>query len=404
MSTKKKIIFIINDLRCGGAEKALVSLLNSINYSLCEVDLLLFKQEGLFLNQVPSEVTLLAEPLNYSFFDMPLKKVVLENLKRGKFKIIYNRICAGILLRMVKDRSLAEQKMWKFLSPCLPRLAKKYDVAIGYLEKTPNYYCIDKVSSELKLGFIHNDYNQLKMDVSLDFPYFNKFDKVVTVSEECLSVLKDNFSDLSHKFEVMHNIISAKAILKLSKDSVDFKRKGITLMSVGRLNFQKGYDLALEACKILVDKGIHFSWYVLGEGEERENLQKQIVAYHLEDYFILLGLQENPYAYLAHADIFVHTARFEGFGIVISEAKIMKKPMVITNFNIAQSHIDHGKNGLIAAMTPESIAANLEQLLLDSSLREVFSESLSKGNYGTESEINKFYELIELENTIGYVV
>lgn len=395
-NAKKDLLFIMNNLDCGGAEKALLSLLETIDYSRYNVDLFLFEHKGIFLSQVPQKVSLLTPPEVYPYFNMSIKKALLLCLKRRQWSIFFSRIGFGYLQKTEKESAVKEQKSWKYLKRVLPSLPKQYDVAVGYLEKTPNYFCVDKVHSKLKLGFIHNDYNQLKMDVSFDYPYFSKLDKIITVSEECKSVLNRNFPTLSDKFHVMYNIISTTAISNLSKVPLDFNKKGITLMSVGRLHFQKGYDLALEACKILVDKGIPFYWYVLGDGEEREKLQKQIVAYNLQEHFILLGLQDNPYSYLAHADIFVHTARFEGFGIVISEAKIMKLPMVITNFNIAQSHIEHGKNGLIAQMNPESIAANLERLLLDSSLRAAFSKSLSENNYGTESEINKFYELIEL--------
>ena len=391
---KKDILFIMNNLNCGGAEKALVSLFQLIDYSKYNVDLLLFKKEGIFVNQVPSEVTILNEPAGFSYFDMSIKKAIYQNFIKLNFKIIYNRICAGLLFINEKNKALSEQKNWKYIRPCTNKLEKKYDVAIGFLEKTPIYYCVDKVNANTKIGFIHNDYNQLGMDADIDFPYFNKLDKLVTVSEECKLVLEEIFPLLKSKLFVLNNIISAQTINNLSKEPVKLIKNGLTLMSVGRLNYQKGYDIALDSCEILVKKGLVFKWYIIGEGEERDFIEKKIIEKKLQDYFILLGVKDNPYAYLAKADIFVHTARFEGYGIVIAEAKIIGIPMVISNFNIAKSHIKHGYNGLIAELNSNSIANNLLYLIDNKLKREEFSLAISAEKLDTQSEIVKFYDII----------
>lgn len=391
---KKDILFIMNNLNCGGAEKALVSLFQLVDYSRYNIDLLLIKKEGIFLNQVPSEVTILNEPLGFSYFDMSIKKAIYQNFIKLNFKIIYNRICAGFIFKNEKNRALSEQKNWKYIRSCTNKLEKKYDVAIGFLEKTPIYYCVDKVNANTKIGFIHNDYNQLGMDSEIDFPYFNKLNKLVTVSEECKLVLEEIFPLLKSKLFVLNNIISAQTINNLSKEPIKLNENGLTLMSVGRLNYQKGYDLALDSCEILVKKGVVFKWYIIGEGEERNFIEKKIIEKKLQDYFILLGVKDNPYAYLAKADIFVHTARFEGYGIVIAEAKIIGLPMVITDFNIAKSHIDHGKNGLIAKLNSNSISNNLLYLIDNKLIREEFSSALLAEKLDTQSEIVKFYDII----------
>lgn len=392
--TKKDIIFIMNNLNCGGAEKALVSLLQSLDYSQYKVDLFLFKREGLFLSQVPKQVTILDAPKNYPYFDMSLKLAIIENLKKGNLKVIFYRIIIGLINKRETVNSIKEQKVWRYLKKVMPKLEKKYDIAVGFLEKTPNYFCVDNVNAKKKIGFIHNDYNQLGMDADIDFPYFNKLDKLVTVSEECKLVLEEIFPLLKSKLFILNNIISAQTINNLSKEPVKLIKNGLTLMSVGRLNYQKGYDIALDSCEILVKKGLVFKWYIIGEGEERDFIEKKIIEKKLQDYFILLGVKDNPYAYLAKADIFVHTARFEGYGIVIAEAKIIGIPMVITNFNIAKSHIKHGYNGLIAELNSNSIANNLLYLIDNKLKREEFSLAISAEKLDTQSEIVKFYELI----------
>ena len=392
---KKKLLFVMNSLHCGGAEKALISLLQTIDYSNYTVDLFLFKHEGLFLNQLPQEVTLLQVAKEYKYFEMSLKKAILSNLKVLNFKLILFRILVGFVYKSKASLTQKEQKVWQYVSNFIPNLTTKYDVAIGYMENTPNLFCIDKVTATKKIGFVHNDYNRLQMDKNLDYPYFLKFDKIVTVSELCKAILIENFPNLSEKFEVMHNIVSSSAILKLAQEPIDFEPKGITLISMGRLSKPKGFDVAIEAFKIVIDNNNDAYWYILGGGEERENLEALIAKNKLQERFILLGIKENPYPYLRKATIYVQPSRFEGKPIAIDEAKILNKPMVIANFSTAKDQINDGVDGIIVNLEAKLLANKLELLIKDASLRNTFATELSKKNHGTEQQIEVFYNLLQ---------
>ncbi|MGG0461916.1 glycosyltransferase [Priestia aryabhattai] len=390
---KKNILFVMNNLNCGGAEKALISLLETIDYSRFNVDLFLFKHEGLFLSKVPQQVNLLAEPFGYDYFDMAAKEAVKSCIKQGRFDIAWSRVRAGFIFQNEKNRVRCEQRIWKHLSYSLKRINKRYDVAIGYLEKTPIYFCVDKVNAKKKIGFIHNDYDKLGMDPDIDQKYFDKLDNIVTVSEECASVLKQRFPVYKDKVEVMYNIVSPKVINKMSLNHLNIKYHGVNLVSLGRLHHQKGFELAIEACKNLIDSGYKIKWHVIGEGEERTKLEKLIKANSLEENFILLGLKENPYPYIKKADIYVHPSRFEGKSIAIDEAKILNKPIVVTNFTTVKDQIKDQETGLIVDMTSSSIAEGIKRLLDDDHLRGKLTNNLSNEKLGTESEIEKLYKL-----------
>src|SRR5690606_690821 len=144
---------------------------------------------------------------------------------------------------------------------------------------------------------------------------------------QCEAILKENFPTLKSKFDIMYNIVSPEAIRELAKENVPIRTNAVTLVSVGRLNVQKGFDWAVEALKILVDRGFDLYWHVLGEGEERGRLESKIKELGLESRFILAGIKENPYPYVARADIYVQPSRFEGKSIAIDEAKILAKPI-----------------------------------------------------------------------------
>ena len=389
----KKILFIMNNLNCGGAEKALVSLLKTIDYSQYEVDLLLFRHEGIFLKQVPEEVNILPEPFGYKYYDMSSIKAIKELLKQGRIGDAIRRIKAIFIYKSEKDTYRCGQKVWPYVSKIFGKLNKKYDVAIGYLENNPIYYCVDNVDAKKKIGFIHNDYDKLGLNPIGDRIYFNELDNIVTISEECAEVLKNRFPEYKDKVRVMYNIVSPSIINEMAKEKIDINNAEINLVTVGRLNYQKGYDMAIEACKKLVEKGYDIKWNILGEGEERANLEGLIKKYNLQDRFILLGIKENPYPYVQNADIYVQTSRFEGKSIAIDEAKILNKPILVTNFTTVRDQISDGVNGIIVDMNVDSIVDGLETLIKDSNLRNKLKKNLANEELGTENEIEVFYSL-----------
>ena len=374
---KKKIVFITHELNCGGAEKALVSLLQVIDYDKYEVDLQLFQNKGLFLNQIPEKTNLLPEIEEYKYFDMSIFKVISDCIKKGRIDLILNRIIASLVIRFEKNVYRKEQKMWRYISNCVPKLSKKYDFAIGCIEKSPNYFCVEKVNATKKIGWIHNDYDKMQMSKSIDIQCFKHLNYILTDSQECKLVLEKNFEMFDNKFQIMRNIVSPTLINKLSLENIEFLYDGFKIISVGRFSVQKGYDLSIDAMKIVKDRGYDFKWIILGDGDEKQKILKQIASNNLEDDILLLGIKENHYPYVKQADVFMQTSRFEGKSISIDEAKILKKPILVTNFTTVYDQITNNKTGIIAEMNAESIAENMIKLIEDKQLRDRLSFNLS---------------------------
>ncbi len=393
---KKDLLFVMNKLSCGGAEKSLISLLQLIDYSKYNVDLFLFKHEGFLMNQIPSQVNLLPEPAAFQYFDMPFTQVVKECILSFNFKILLARFRMSMMLKSEKIPAVREQKAWKFVGPCLKKIDEQYHATIGYLEKNPNYFCVDKVNATIKIGFINNDYKLLMLDKSIDIPYFEKLDYIVTVSEACEEILIDSFPNFKGKIKMMYNILTEKTIHALAEEPIfDLDESKINIVSLGRLNYQKAFDLAIDACAILVEKGVDIKWYVLGDGEDRSKLEKHIADKKLQNHFILMGIKENPYPYIKKATVYVQTSRFEGKSVAIDEAKILHKPILVTNFPSAKDQIENGINGSIVAMDANSIANGIQQLVTDEATMNLFVNNLKKEQLGTEGEMSKLYDLIE---------
>ncbi|GGD73270.1 glycosyltransferase [Paenibacillus nasutitermitis] len=391
---KKKILFVMNNMNCGGAEKSLVSLLQTIDYSRCEVDLLLFKKAGMFMDQIPEQVRLLEEPRGYAYFDMPVGKALAGAVARGRIDIAWSRLCAGYVFRREPGRSRCEQRVWKYISRSIPGLAGVYDAAIGFLEKSPVYYVIDKVKARTKIGFIHNDYDKLGMDSVIDQQYFKKLDYIATVSEACINILTERFPMYQSKIVLMHNIISPAVILGLAEGESPLPRRGVTIVSVGRLNYQKGFELAVQACELLVKDGLDIQWYIVGEGEERGRLEQSIKERGLENSVSLTGLLENPYPYIKHCDIYVQTSYFEGRCLTVTEAKILQKPIVSTNFKVIYDQLTDGLNGLIVEQDGVSVYRGVRKLIDNQQLRRHLTDNLRQETLGTEHEIQKLYQWI----------
>jgi len=386
----------MSDLRCGGAEKSLISILQTIDYDKYNVDIQLFKTEGLFLKQVHEKANLLSPLDSYKYFDMPFVQALTKSFLKGRFDIVFNRLLFGYVFKTEKKPSRREQRCWKYVSRCIPKNNKKYDAAIGFLEKNPIYYCIEKIKAKKKIGFIHNDYDKLEMDKTIDKPYFKYLDAIVTDSEECKAVLVKNFPESQYKIKIVANIVSPTLINKLSNESItDFPKKNTyNIISIGRLDPQKGYDFAIDALKIVKEKGFSFHWTILGEGQLKQNMLNQIETNNLQNNVSFLGIKENHYPYVKLADLYMQTSRFEGKSIAIDEAKILNKSILVTNFSTVNDQITNNKTGMIVDMNAEAIAKGIIELITNKDLSKKLTKNLSNEILGTESEIEKIYDLI----------
>jgi len=389
-----KILFVINNLNIGGAEKALVNLLNSLDYSKYEVDLLLFKKVGHFLTEVPNEVNILPVPTNYHFFDSS----IVNSLKTLNLNLIWSRYRFAQVMDKAPNPAQAEQFAWPYLSRSLAALEKEYDVAIGYLEKNPNYYVIDKVKAKKKIGFVHTDYKEMGFDVAVDYMYFDKLDAIASVSSESVFKLKEIFPKFSSKIHLVPNFTSEKAVNLKKVETVsefDFEFNKCNIVTVARLESPKGIFTSIEVARKLLELGFSFRWYVFGEGSQRSALEALIEKYHLIDIFILAGSHSNPIKFMHVADVIVQTSVFEGKSIVLDEAKMLCKPIIVTNYPTAKDQIEHMVNGLIVGFDPEVIANEIIKLYFDKDLQEALQMRLKEDIHDASNYINSFNRLLQ---------
>ena len=399
----KKVLFVISALTTGGAEKSLVNLLNLLNYSKYKVDLLLFKHEGIFMKQVPQEVNILSIPdtLKYAFTSLDsdgFRKIPSLNAGfRRYLGTAYTR------LRYYSNTNRGKQIRWNtFYRNAIKDLPGEYDVAISYMHGEAMYYVADKVHAKKKVTWVHNDYNADGFDREIDRPYFAKFDRIVSISDECVKIFSDIFPDFADKTICIPNLTAASLIKKLALDFLPNEYKEVRatepdktiLLSIGRLSSQKGFDVAIQTAKVMQDQNINFIWYIIGQGELKERLQKQIIDAQVENKVILLGIRENPYPYFYYCDIVVQPSRYEGKSVVLDEAKILAKPVVVSNYDTVKDQIIEGSEGIVVPLEPYQIAGAIIDLLNNPNKRLQLSDYLQKHEYGNEDLIEMYYNQI----------
>lgn len=391
----KKLLFVMMHLKMGGAERSLVNLLNEIDYKEYSVDLLLIKREGELISQLPKNVNIIETPYELrSLFSNRIEKIrgIKYFVIRG-CSILYSEIYGKI-----KPGDNCAVRWNGFYEKAIPMLGKEYDAAVSYLAGPSMFFVANKVKAKKKIVFIHNDYSASGATIGkdTDLPYFKKFDMIPTISEQCKDSLVKEFPEMKDKFVVIPNITSTQLIEAKSEEFIpeEYKERKNILCSIGRLNNQKRFDMAVQAAALLKANDVLFSWFVIGEGEERKKLQEMIAQGHLEDSFYLLGIRDNPYPYIKNSDIVVQTSRYEGKSMVLDEAKILAKPIIATDYTTVRDQLSDDE-GMVVEMTPYGIADGIQKMLESKKMQEQFANYLRNRDYGNTSEMQKFYDILK---------
>ena len=349
------------------------------------MDLLIFNRGGVFEKYLPPQI-----------------HIIRHNLyKSGHINRIYrfiHQLIFSFRIRYGKKRHGAETH-WRAMHEVVNRLRGEDDAAIAYQQGLPTFFLATKVNAKKKIAWINADVFEAGYDMNYCKRFYDRIDDVVAVSEKLYEKLGTRAPWMKQKLCCIYDIINPDIVHRLALEPVDdmsIESGEISIVTVGRLTRPKNYLLAVDAAKVLKDKGMSFKWFFVGEGEMRPAIEGRIRELELDQNVYLLGLKENPYPYMANADIYVQTSSFEGFGMTIAEAKILQRPVVSTNFDIVHDQIIDRKNGLIAEMTPESVANCIIELSRDKRLKDTIVENLGyEVNSTSVTEPAKFMRLID---------
>lgn len=399
---KKKLLFVINTLGRAGAEMAMLELMRCLPEEKYDISLYVILGQGELVRELPGHVKV----LNRKFRDTSVlsehgrrhiqKTVVRSFFYNGRwFRKLYRLI--RIAFEMVKKKNLQFDKLfWRMLSDGGEYPKEEYDLAIAYLEGGATYFTADHVKAKKKAAFVHIDYENAGYTRKMDCGCYAQFDRIFAVSEEVRGGFLKVYPEWEEKTDVFHNIINRERISKLADVEGGFADSfaGIRLLTVGRLTYQKAYDVALQAMKKVKDAGYQARWYVLGEGDQREALEKQRKSLGLERDFVLLGAVRNPYPYYKECDIYVHATRFEGKSIAVQEAQVLGCAIVASDCNGNREQIEDGTDGILCGFSAEGISSKIISLIEDEGKREQLGKAAAGKSTDNAQEFQMLLDLL----------
>lgn len=385
----KKILFKVKGLGIGGIERLAIDILNNLKLEDKKIVLLIENKEENFLeDQLDKNIEKVY--LKPDWFNPFLIKIKLRK-KNIFYKLLYN-------ILMNYEKIILSKNINDYI-----KNNKEAEIFIDYNGEAGKY--IHKIKNIKKIAWIHLSFLGIKENKRKKLEKrFRNFDKVVTICDEMEEEVRKLFPILKEKIIKIYNFINFKKIEeKLNKYSFNEKEKKMLkekyCVSVGRLATVKDYETTINAFKILSEKGISEKLYIIGEGDNRKNLEKMIKVNKLENQIFLLGARNNPYIWMKNADIFIHSSRLEGFGLVLVEAMYCGVPIISSNFKCgAKEILLNGECGeLFEIGNFEELAQKIKKLLLDESKRQKYilktREIVDK--YYMEKILKDYKELIE---------
>ena len=364
---RKKILIVTNNLYGGGAEKVLETLVNQLDKNRYDITI-------------------------YTLHKIMLKPGTYQNVKIKSFykrNKIYNKIFMFFYEKYPK-------MFYRYF------IRKKYDVEIAFIEGYATKIVANSSNKESKkLAWVHVDLiNTPWTKVAFESfdeekKCYTRFNKILCVSNGVKNAFIKKYNINSNVF-VQYNPIDEKKILNLSKCNGSIKKhKRLQLITIGRLEYQKGYDRLLQVINRLKD--YDFNLWILGTGSQKNELLKFIKDNKLTKYVTLLGYKENPYVYLDNADAFICSSRSEGFSTVVIESLILSKPVFTTDCAGMTEIFGEYKCGIICSNTEKGLLEMLKKVVANPDNLHIYKSEIiyRKKDFNLSSRIKEIVNIIE---------
>lgn len=346
-----KVLILMPNLIGGGAEKVVLEVVRGLNE---------------FSNDIKADICLVKNIIDYNIEDFNVNFHIHTLLNENE------------KLRFSLHKALTK----------LNKLARNYDIIIGGLELTPTYLSIlsAKILKKKHIGWIHTNLpNYIKhLNHStihkIVAPIFYRFsDNLVFVSKEAKENFRKKILNLKKRMTVIYNPINVERIENLAKKAIVDNQYGEYFIFVGRPEYKKGVDILIKAYhEVLKEKPyIKTKLLIIGKSKEENFMKKMVNSLGLQNKVIFLGFKPNPYPYIKKAKFLVLPSRFEGFGLVITEAFALGKTVIASNCPSGPAEIlKNGEYGLLTE--PENIEALKKAILyfLDDKNRKSFEKKV----------------------------
>lgn len=362
----KRILFFINTLSDGGAEKVLVDLVNNLDNKKFDITVQTINDVGIHKNNLHSYI-------HY-------KTIIKNNFLR--------KICNYFFLKWVPSKILYK----KYVN-------NNYDIEVAFLEGMPTKI-IAESDNPNKYAWVHTDLynyygqNSIFKSIQKNADCYKKFKKVICVSHSAKDGFKKRFG-FDANVEVVYNPVDDEAIRRKADAPItEIKISDkIKLIAVGRLVYEKGYDRLIRIHKKLLDEGFNAELWILGEGTERTKIERFIIDNKLSDSVKLMGFCDNPYKFMKAADLFVCSSRVEGYSTVVMEAIVLGKSVIVSDCSGMREILGESEYGVVTENNIESLYNGIKNMLSDKKRREYYAKQAEKRS----KDFRKFIRVKKIE-------
>jgi len=373
---KIKILFRHRSMEMGGVEKVLLSMLKNLDKKKFDLSLCLNLFQGELRNEIPK--------------DIPFK-----TLAKGKEDFSANPFLKKVQLAF-RGMKLALYRQFPIIPDTfILKNNADVEIATGYTMFADVLNSSNKNSK--KIGWLHSDitFPKLQPVVPQLLEQIPKFDYFIFGSQQSEDILKATYPDLPlPDHQVIVNAIPIEEIKEKAGEFVpDFKTSDPVFVAVGRLHSRKGFKKLIEAHSKLIAYGFPHKVMIIGDGEEKDNLNKTINELNVSDSFILLGSLLNPYPYVKNADFFIMPSESEGWPLIIADTLILQKPIIATAVGGIPEMIEHKKNGYLIDYNSDEIYNAMKTFMTEKALVQAIQENLKSSEKQFDNQ--KIFDAVE---------
>ncbi len=386
----KKINFYIHTLGGGGAEKALINLVNNLDKDKYSIQVTTIIDTGRYIEELDAKITY------QTIFKIPKK--IKKSLTNESGAIRKNKDSIGNKNRLQNLYFF----FWKYLSWSLIPISwyqnRGNDIIISFLEGPTHIFVANIPTKARKVSWVHVDLsNERKSEkffknMQQNKKSYLKFDHIVAVSKNVKWSLENYIGLKKQKpISVIYNAYDEQKILNMAEQNKTILEENImNIVTVGRLSYQKGYDRLIKAVSKNINPKIPYKIYILGDGENRVSLEKLILDLGVSDRVIIKGFVRNPYTYIKQSNVFIAPSRTEGYSTVVVESIIIGTPVIVTDCSGMDEILNGGNYGDIV----ENSTRAIEEALFNLSQSEEYLKSLVE-KVGKAKDIYKLDKSIE---------
>lgn len=388
----KKILILTRSFGMGGTEVALNKLLCRMDRKKYDITLMVIEKYGEMLSRLPDDITVKKIPLKNEKYRMYIN---YRKMPDSNIKVVIDKLQKAFVKKYYAGKSDESGFYEYILSKSYP-LDEKYDVVLDYMGYGgfTTFYGAVSVKAPKKAMWLHDEKIDWLENVKNYMKYYDRF---FCVSETVKKQFQKEYPEYASKAQVLYNYMDVDEIVEKSKESIDDDRFNAEykIVTVGRYATQKGYDYAIKASGILKERNRKFCWYGIGAGGELDEYQKLIDELGVGDCFKFIGKKSNPYPYISNCDLYAQPSRNEGFGLAVFEAKVLGKPVLISDTPCLKEQIRDGENGYVAALDEKAIADCICRIMDNPKDVQRIINNVKSEDMHLDKEIDKLYEYID---------